>query len=77
MFQSIVNKDIHNIVQPLLIGGSNAVLIETCELMKVLTLDDDIREHISRAHEHARLLAIKNLCDLCDLLGSKCFSIMV
>lgn len=67
--QNFSNKEIHSLVTSLLNQSNNAVLNETCELIKLLTLDDDIREQISRAHEHARLLAVNNLCILCDLLG--------
>lgn len=69
----MVREDIHDILTALLQKSSNSpsILVEVCELMKVLTLDDDIREVISKAHEHARLLAVNNLCTLCELLGSK------
>lgn len=67
--QKFSNREIHNSISPLLEHPSNSVLIETCDLIKTLTLDDDIREQISRAHEHARLLAVQNLGILCELLG--------
>lgn len=68
--QKFSNREIHTVITQLLKeSNSSAVLVETCELIKLLTLDDDIREQISRAHEHARLLAVNNLCILCDLLG--------
>ncbi|XP_034245394.1 armadillo repeat-containing protein 6 homolog [Thrips palmi] len=68
--QKFANREIHTLITSLLeLSNDSAILIETCELIKLLTLDDDIREQISRAHEHARLIAINNLCILCDLLG--------
>ncbi|KAK3912718.1 Armadillo repeat-containing protein 6-like protein [Frankliniella fusca] len=68
--QKFANKEIHDIIHSLLEHPDcSCFLIEICEVIKALTLDDDIREQISRAHEHARLLAVNNLCKLCELLG--------
>ncbi|KAE8749529.1 hypothetical protein FOCC_FOCC003794 [Frankliniella occidentalis] len=68
--QRFANKEIHDIISSLLAHPNcSDFLVEICDVIKALTLDDDIREQISRAHEHARLMAVKNLCTLCELLG--------
>jgi hypothetical protein len=42
-----------------------------CGVMRALVLDDDIRVHCGKSHEHARQLAAEILCTMTDLLKGK------
>lgn len=62
------------IIVPLkkLIQEENSNLLpELCHLIRVLTLDDDVRADVSKAHVHASSLAIELLCPITNLLASK------
>lgn len=44
---------------------------EVCAVIRSLCLDDDIRIQVSKAHEHARFLAVDLLCELTSLTESE------
>ncbi|XP_075216356.1 armadillo repeat-containing protein 6 homolog isoform X1 [Lycorma delicatula] len=45
-----------------------ALFKEVCGVIRSLCLDDDVRINVSKAHEHARTLAVDLLCPLTELL---------
>jgi hypothetical protein len=47
------------------------IVRSVCGVTRALVLDDDIRVHYGKSHEHARELAAEILCTLTDLLKSK------
>lgn len=72
MLQILVD---HGIVRPMksLLEDeeqTQGVLAPLCGLMRALTLDDDVRAEVSKAHLHASSLAIEVLCPLTNLLAS-------
>lgn len=44
------------------------VLKETCAVFRHLILDDDVRVEFSKAHDHARAIAVDVLAELTELL---------
>lgn len=48
------------------------VLKETCAVFRSLILDDDVRVEFSKAHEHARAIAVEVLITLTKLLEGNC-----
>lgn len=59
--KTLVEKDDANLLPPL------------CGLVRALTLDDDVRAEVSKAHTHASSLAIELLCPITNLLDSMSF----
>lgn len=47
-----------------------SLLPPLCSLARALTLDDDVRSEVSKAHTHASSLAIELLCPITNLLAS-------
>lgn len=56
--KTLVEKDDVSLLPPL------------CGLVRALTLDDDVRAEVSKAHTHASSLAIELLCPITNLLDS-------
>lgn len=70
--QEIFNMKILTRLKKLLDKDTAPVTVRrVCGVVRALVLDDDIRVHCGKSHEHARDLAEEILCTLTDLLRSK------
>ncbi|KAG8338138.1 Armadillo repeat-containing protein 6, variant 2 [Homalodisca vitripennis] len=69
--QLIMDEGVIPTLKSLTEGDMPTLLPELCGLMRSLTLDDDVRADVSKAHVHASTLAVEVLCPLTNLLASE------
>lgn len=66
-----MSNDLIFSLKELLESNNTAVLPYVLAVIRSLTLDDDVRAHVSKAHDHARSIATEILCPLTALLSSE------
>ncbi|XP_054278086.1 armadillo repeat-containing protein 6 homolog [Macrosteles quadrilineatus] len=67
--QMIVDKGVIPPVKALVEKNDKSLIPDLCGLVRALTLDDDVRAEVSKAHSHASALAIDLLCPFTNLLA--------
>uniref|UniRef100_A0A1B6K2F1 Armadillo repeat-containing protein 6 n=2 Tax=Homalodisca liturata TaxID=320908 RepID=A0A1B6K2F1_9HEMI len=67
--QLIMDEGVIPTLKSLTEGDMPTLLPELCGLMRSLTLDDDVRADVSKAHVHASTLAVEVLCPLTNLVA--------
>uniref|UniRef100_A0A1B6MQ43 Armadillo repeat-containing protein 6 n=1 Tax=Graphocephala atropunctata TaxID=36148 RepID=A0A1B6MQ43_9HEMI len=67
--QLIMDADVIPALKAFIVEDVPTLLPEVCGVMRALTLDDDVRADVSKAHTHASSLAVEVLCPLTNLLA--------